>query len=116
MADRVVRLSDGRIAGVDRNAHRLAPRGSPVVSRSPRMSALDRKLLRDVWEMKGQALAIAAVIGAGVTMFITYLSTFDSLGADARRLLRAATLRRRLRFGQAGAAAAGGTAGRHSRR
>ena len=44
-----------------------------------RMSALNRKLLRDVWEMKGQALAIAAVIGAGVTMFITYLSTFDSL-------------------------------------
>jgi putative ABC transport system permease protein len=29
--------------------------------------------------MKGQALAIAAVIGAGVTMFVTYLSNFDSL-------------------------------------
>ena len=40
---------------------------------------LDRKLLRDLWEMKGQALAIAAVIGAGVTMFVTYLSNFDSL-------------------------------------
>ena len=50
-----------------------------MVARLPRISALDRKLLRDVWEMKGQALAIAAVIGAGVTMFITYLSTFDSL-------------------------------------
>ncbi|MGE3511636.1 MAG: ABC transporter permease, partial [Vicinamibacterales bacterium] len=44
-----------------------------------RLSALNRKLLRDVWEMKGQALAIAAVIGAGVTMFVTYLSNFDSL-------------------------------------
>jgi len=44
-----------------------------------RVSALDRKLLRDLWEMKGQALAIAAVIGAGVTMFVTYLSNFDSL-------------------------------------
>ncbi|MBI3047629.1 MAG: ABC transporter permease [Acidobacteria bacterium] len=29
--------------------------------------------------MKGQALAIAAVIAAGVTMYVTYLSNFDSL-------------------------------------
>jgi putative ABC transport system permease protein len=43
------------------------------------LSALDRKLLRDVWEMKGQAAAIAAVIAAGVAMFVTYLSNFDSL-------------------------------------
>jgi len=49
-----------------------------VVTRR-RISALDRKLLRDLWEMKGQALAIAAVIAAGVTMFVTYLSNFDSL-------------------------------------
>ncbi len=41
--------------------------------------ALDRKLLRDLWEMKGQALAIALVIGAGATMFVAYLSNFDSL-------------------------------------
>jgi len=48
--------------------------------RLPRaLSALDRKLLRDLWEMKGQALAIATVIAAGVTMFVTYLSNFDSL-------------------------------------
>ncbi|OFW11500.1 MAG: ABC transporter permease [Acidobacteria bacterium RIFCSPLOWO2_02_FULL_67_36] len=40
---------------------------------------LDRKLLRDVWHLKGQALAISLVIGAGVAMFITYLSTFASL-------------------------------------
>jgi putative ABC transport system permease protein len=45
----------------------------------PAVRALDRKLLRDLWEMKGQALAIAAVIAAGVTMFVTYLSNFDSL-------------------------------------
>jgi putative ABC transport system permease protein len=48
--------------------------------RFPRgVSALDRKLVRDLWEMKGQALAIAAVVAAGVTMFVTYLSNFDSL-------------------------------------
>jgi putative ABC transport system permease protein len=40
---------------------------------------LDRKLLRDLWAMKGQAAAIAAVIAAGVTMFVAYFSNFDSL-------------------------------------
>lgn len=40
---------------------------------------LDRKLLRDVWALKGQALAISLVIAAGVAMFIMYLSTFASL-------------------------------------
>jgi putative ABC transport system permease protein len=44
-----------------------------------RVSALDRKLLRDLWGMKGQALAIALVVGAGVAMFVTYMSNFDSL-------------------------------------
>ena len=43
------------------------------------LSMLDRKLLRDLWEMKGQGLAIAAVICGGVTMFVTYLSNFQSL-------------------------------------
>jgi putative ABC transport system permease protein len=40
---------------------------------------LDRKLLRDLWTLKGQGLAISLVIGAGVAMFIMYLSTFHSL-------------------------------------
>ncbi|WP_346836557.1 FtsX-like permease family protein [Microbulbifer sp. SAOS-129_SWC] len=33
-------------------------------------NALDRKLLRDLWAIKGQALAIAVVIGCGVGMYI----------------------------------------------
>lgn len=40
---------------------------------------LDRKVLRDLWALKGQALAISLVIGAGVAMFVMYLSTFASL-------------------------------------
>ncbi len=44
-----------------------------------RIAALDRKLFRDLWEMKGQALAIAAVVASGVTMYVMYLSNFDSL-------------------------------------
>jgi putative ABC transport system permease protein len=43
------------------------------------ISSLDRKLLRDLWRIKGQALAIALVIGSGVCMFVMYRSTFDSL-------------------------------------
>jgi putative ABC transport system permease protein len=43
------------------------------------MKPLDRKLLRDLWALKGQSFAISLVIGAGVAMFIMYLSTFASL-------------------------------------
>src|SRR5260370_26764862 len=41
--------------------------------------ALDRKLLRDVWEMKGQTLAICAVIACGVATFVMSLSIISSL-------------------------------------
>ena len=43
------------------------------------MRAIHRKLLRDLWQIKGQGVAISLVIAAGVTMFIMYLSTFESL-------------------------------------
>lgn len=43
------------------------------------MRALHRKLLRDLWTIKGQAVAIALVIACGVAMLVAYLSTFDSL-------------------------------------
>lgn len=43
------------------------------------MGALNRKLFRDLWRIKGQAFAISAVIGVGVLMFVMYLSTFHSL-------------------------------------
>ena len=43
------------------------------------MQALTRKLIRDLWRIKGQATAISMVICVGVLMFVMYLSTFDSL-------------------------------------
>ena len=43
------------------------------------MRAIHRKLLRDLWLIKGQGLAISMVIAAGVAMFIMYLSNFESL-------------------------------------
>jgi putative ABC transport system permease protein len=49
-----------------------------------RLSALDRKLVRDLLAMKGQAIAIALVIAAGMSMFVMYLSNFDSLRQTQR--------------------------------
>ncbi len=48
------------------------------------MKAIDRKLVRDLWRMRGQAFAIILVIAAGVATFVMSLSTLDSLsGARA---------------------------------
>jgi putative ABC transport system permease protein len=44
-----------------------------------RPRALTRKLLRDLWHMRGQALAIAMVIAGGVATWIISYSTIDSL-------------------------------------
>jgi putative ABC transport system permease protein len=46
---------------------------------SLRISPLNRKLFRDLLLMKGQAIAIAMVVAAGVAMNVMYLSTFESL-------------------------------------
>ncbi len=43
------------------------------------MRALHRKLLRDLWGIRSQALAIALVIASGVTVSVMYVSTFRSL-------------------------------------
>ncbi|MGB5476267.1 MAG: ABC transporter permease, partial [Thermoanaerobaculia bacterium] len=43
------------------------------------MLTLDTKLLRDLRLLRGQSLAIALVIAAGVAMFTMYFSTFESL-------------------------------------
>lgn len=43
------------------------------------ISALQRKLLRDLWHMKSQAVAIALVIASGVATFVMSLSTAASM-------------------------------------
>jgi putative ABC transport system permease protein len=43
------------------------------------MTALDKKLLRDLWGLRGQAIAIALVIASGIATFVMSLSTLDSL-------------------------------------
>jgi putative ABC transport system permease protein len=48
------------------------------------ISALNRKMFRDLLVMKGQAFAISLVVAAGVAMFVMYLSNFDSLRRTQR--------------------------------
>jgi putative ABC transport system permease protein len=43
------------------------------------MRALDKKLIRDLWHMKGQAVAIAFVMAGGVATFVMSISTLDTL-------------------------------------
>jgi len=43
------------------------------------MRAIDRKMWRDLWQMKGQALAIAMVVMCGVGTYIMFLTTLNAL-------------------------------------
>ncbi|WP_029921594.1 ABC transporter permease [Nevskia soli] len=43
------------------------------------MRALDRKLLRDAWRLRGQLLAISLVMASGVATFVLSRTTVDSL-------------------------------------
>ena len=47
------------------------------------MSALNRKLLRDLWRLKGQVIAIALVIASGTALLIMSLSSLSSLRVTA---------------------------------
>ena len=52
------------------------------------MKALHREALRDLWHMRGQALAIALVIGAGIAMLVMSQATLISLQDTRDRLYR----------------------------
>jgi putative ABC transport system permease protein len=43
------------------------------------MRAIHRKLFRDLANVRSQAIAIALVLSAGISMYVAYYSTFDSL-------------------------------------
>jgi putative ABC transport system permease protein len=43
------------------------------------MRALDHKLWRDLWHLRGQSIAITAVTASGVACFLMFMSTLDSL-------------------------------------
>ena len=52
------------------------------------MTALNLKLLRDLWHLRGQVLAIAAVIAGGLATLVMALSTYDSLITTRDRFYR----------------------------
>ncbi|MCW8859827.1 MAG: FtsX-like permease family protein [Deltaproteobacteria bacterium] len=52
------------------------------------MKAIDKKLWRQLWNMRIQALAIAMVIVSGMSIFIMSLSTLDSLYETRERYYR----------------------------
>ena len=62
------------------------------------MSAIAKKLLRDLWGMRGQVLAIALVIVSGVATFVAALGTMDALTRSQQSFYKEA------RFGEAFAA------------
>jgi len=41
------------------------------------MRQLDRKLLRDLWQMKSQSIAISLVMASGIATFVMSLSTLE---------------------------------------
>jgi putative ABC transport system permease protein len=43
------------------------------------MNALDRKLLRDLFHLRGQVIAIALVVACGISIFIAMISAYESL-------------------------------------
>ena len=45
--------------------------------------ALDRKLLRDLWRLRGQVLAIALVVASGVAVLVMSLSSIEALDTTA---------------------------------
>ncbi|MCP4328707.1 MAG: FtsX-like permease family protein [Alphaproteobacteria bacterium] len=47
------------------------------------MSALDRKLLRDLWRLRGQVLAIALIIASGIAVLVMSLSAVEALDETA---------------------------------
>ena len=47
------------------------------------MSVLNRKLLRDLWRLRGQVLAIAMVVASGVAVLVMSLATLSSLQETA---------------------------------
>ncbi|MCG8695156.1 MAG: ABC transporter permease [Minwuiales bacterium] len=47
------------------------------------MRALDRKLVRDVWRLRGQVVAIAFVVASGVALLLMSLSSIEALQETA---------------------------------
>jgi putative ABC transport system permease protein len=52
------------------------------------MNALNRKLWREIWLMKGQVFAITMVVISGAATFIMFISTMHSLDFTRNKFYR----------------------------
>jgi len=43
------------------------------------LSALDRKLLRDLWHMRGQVLTVGLIVASGIATYVTMRGTYESM-------------------------------------
>jgi putative ABC transport system permease protein len=50
-----------------------------------RLKALDRKLLRDLWHLRGQMAAIGVVVACGVAIVVTTRTSYSPLLASRPR-------------------------------
>jgi putative ABC transport system permease protein len=48
------------------------------------MHPLDRKLVRDLWRLRGQVIALAMVVASGVAVLVMFLSAIEALDETAR--------------------------------
>ena len=71
MADRVIRMRSGQIS--EQLAQR-APPGTDGAQVVARLRPLHQKVLRDLWHLRSQMIAIALVMACGVAMFVTLRS------------------------------------------
>jgi putative ABC transport system permease protein len=44
-----------------------------------RLSALDRKLLRDLWHMRGQVLTVGLIVASGIATYVTMRGAYESI-------------------------------------
>jgi putative ABC transport system permease protein len=44
-----------------------------------RLSALDRKLFRDLWHMRGQVFTVALIVAAGIATYVTMRGAYESV-------------------------------------
>ena len=50
------------------------------------LSALDKKLLRELWQLKGQVIAISLVLAAGIATYVMAAATLESLQSTQAQL------------------------------
>jgi hypothetical protein len=79
-------MADGRIV---REAGQCRAAGGEGVALVKRLKAIHRKALRDLWHMRGQALAIALVIASGIAMLVMSRRHTQFAGQDTRDRLYA---------------------------